>query len=48
MEIKSSDKIKVYEWFYSQLEQLIKETNLALNPPEGSTVIVGNFKIETN
>ena len=52
MEIKTpvlidADKLKVYEWFYSQLESLIKSTNIALNSKEEDILHLGNFKIDS-
>lgn len=45
--ISDADKIKVYAWFMSQLEQLIKQANLALNAPKGVIVHVGSIKLES-
>jgi hypothetical protein len=41
------NRIKIYEWFYGQLESLIKSTNLALNRSDGSITYVGNIKLES-
>ena len=43
---KLENKVKVYEWFYSGLESLIKSTNLALNSKEGDVLYLANVKIE--
>lgn len=45
---KLENKVKVYEWFYVELESLIKSTNLALNAKEGSVTYLGSIKLESN
>jgi len=41
------NKVKVYEWFYGQLESLIKSANLALNGSDNATTYVGHVKLES-
>jgi hypothetical protein len=41
------NKIKIYEWFYSGLESLIKSTNLALSRKDNSITYLGNIKLES-
>ncbi len=45
---KLENKVKVYEWFYCQLESLIKSANLALKANGSNSIVyVGNLKLTT-
>ena len=44
---KLENKVKTYEWFYGQLESLIKSANLALSRSDNSITYVGNIKLST-
>lgn len=45
-DVITENKLKTYEWFYSQLQSLIKSTNLALNSKGNSVTYLGHVKLE--
>lgn len=44
---KLENKIKVYDWFFGQLESLVKSTKLAFDGSDSATTYVGTVKLDS-